>query len=96
MDKEKIMRIPLTKKSSDSLKTMLESLNKNIKAKIKKTNFLSWIILDYQNKYFSKNMKKIQSELQDPIDYAKAILEDLQKSKKKVTLSEISTMLKKS
>ncbi len=94
MDKEKIMKVSLTKESGDSLKTMLESLNKDIKAKIKKTDLLSWIILDYQKKHFSNNMKKIQAETQNPIDYTKAILKELQKSKRKVTLSEIKTMLK--
>ncbi len=94
MEKEKIIKISLTKESSDSLKTMLESLNKNIKAKIKKTDLLSWIILNYQKKHFSNNMKKIQTETQNPIDYTKAILKELQKSKRKVTLSEIKTMLK--
>ena len=54
MDKEKIMKVSLTKESGDSLKTMLESLNKDIKAKIKKTDLLSWIILDYQKKHFFK------------------------------------------
>ena len=39
-------------------------------------------------------MKKIQAETQNPIDYTKAILKELQKSKRKVTLSEIKTMLK--
>ncbi len=57
---------------------MVSTMNKTIPNTIKKHALLSWIIEDYEKHYFSKKTQKILKEILPPLDYAKALIHQME------------------
>ena len=92
--KEILAKVAISKKANTALKTMLETLNKESLTKITKQSLLSWIIINYEEIYFSKQIPKIRKETLEPIAYAETILQNMKKSNKRPSFKEITQALK--
>ena len=93
--KYKLTKISISNSANKSIEKMLETLNKHSLSKIKKQDFCSWIIINYENKYFSKEIPKILKGTQNPIAYAKSLIKKLESSKEELNFSELNKIFSK-
>ena len=93
--KEKLLKIAISNSANKSIEKMLEALNKYSLSKIKKQDFCSWIIINYEKKYFSKEMPKILKEVQSPLAYAKKLIKKLESSEKSPSFHELKKLFSK-
>ena len=78
--KENILKVSISKNANLSLKSMMSTMNKTTPNTTKKHALLSWIIQDYEKHYFAKKMNKILKETLAPLDYAKALIHQMEAS----------------
>lgn len=80
--KEKLAKVAITEKANETLTKMLEIINKDSLTKIKKQNLLSWIVINYQKKHFSKSISKIKIETTDDLTKLKNLVFQIEKNKR--------------
>ena len=94
MTEKTFTKVSISKQANTALKTMLETLNKDSLSKITKQSLISWLIINYEKNYFSRQIPKIKKETLEPIAYAETILQKMKKSNKSPSLKDITEALK--
>ena len=56
--KKPLIKVAVSREAGASLEAMLGTLNKESLSKIKKQDFLSWLVINYEKRHFSKEKKK--------------------------------------
>ncbi len=93
--KEKLIKIAITNKGNNALERMLESLNNDSHTKVKKQALLSWLVIQYEKKFFKIDRKRMIKETQSPLAYAKSLLKELEKNNKNIGFKDIQSFFKK-
>jgi hypothetical protein len=78
---QKFYKINITEDANTKLETMLTNLtNNNSTIKINKQKLISWIIIQFENKYFLKSKEQIEKEHFDQLGQLQTVLKLLKES----------------
>ena len=80
---EQIPKIHLSNQADKALDEMLTLTNKDFSSgRVKKTQLLSWIILDFYANRFAASVKKIRADHFDKITHLRSIIKEIEAAKK--------------
>lgn len=80
---EQIPKIHLSTQADEALDEMLTLTNKDFTSgRVKKTQLLSWIILDFYANRFAASLKKIRADHFDKIAHLRSIIKEIEAAKK--------------
>ena len=98
--KEKLAKSAITHQANIALSKMLEVLNKDPSLKIKKQNFLSWLIKEFEERHFRKSISKIKRENKDALMELQNLILQSKKARREgqeepIELKRIKTLYRK-
>ena len=80
---EQIPKIHLSNQADDALDEMLTLTNKDFTSgRVRKTQLLSWIILDFYASRFAASLKKIRADHFDKIAHLRSVIREMEAAKK--------------
>ncbi len=80
---EQIPKIHLSTQADQALDEMLTLSNKDFTSgRVRKTQLLSWIILDFYANHFNANLKKIRADHFDQIAHLRSVIREMEAAKK--------------
>ena len=86
MDEIKLKAIPkihLSTEADDVLEEMVKLTNEDFSSgRVKKSQLLSWIIIDFKKAQFQKRLAKIRDDHFDKIAHLKSVIKDMEAAKR--------------
>ena len=91
---QKIYKVNISEDANTKIESMLTTLtNDNSSIKINKQKLISWIILQFENKYFQKYKEQIQKKHFDQLEHIQNTIKKLKQSQSH-TSEELKSFLK--
>lgn len=96
---ESIPKIHLSTEADQVLEEMVRLTNENfLSGRVKKTQLLSWIVLDFHKAQFQKRLEKIRADHFDKIAHLRSVIKNLEEAKrqgKEIRVESLLTPLKR-